>query len=45
VKFQFLHKKFMEHFPRKKINVWKYKWPHDTCRSWNKKVWSLAIWL
>jgi hypothetical protein len=25
VKFQFLHKKFMEHFPRKKINVWKYK--------------------
>jgi hypothetical protein len=25
VKFQFLHKKFMEHFPMKKINVWKYK--------------------
>jgi hypothetical protein len=30
VKFQFPHKKSMEHFPRKKVNVQKYKCPHDT---------------
>jgi hypothetical protein len=33
VKFQFSHKKCMEHFPRKKVNVQKYKFPHDTCPS------------
>jgi hypothetical protein len=31
VKFQFPHKKCMENFPRKKVNVQKYKCPHDTC--------------
>jgi hypothetical protein len=30
VKFQFPHKKCMEHFPRKKVNVKRYKCPHDT---------------
>jgi hypothetical protein len=30
VKFQFPHKKCMENFPRKKVNVQKYKYPHDT---------------
>jgi hypothetical protein len=30
VKFQFPHKKCMENFPRKKVNVQKYKCPHDT---------------
>jgi hypothetical protein len=30
MKFQFPHKKCMEHFPRKKLNVQKYKCPHDT---------------
>jgi hypothetical protein len=38
VKFQFPHKKCMEHFPRKKVNVQKYKCPHDTFPSLNKKV-------
>jgi hypothetical protein len=33
VKFQFPHKNCMEHFPRKKVNVQKYKFPHDTCPS------------
>jgi hypothetical protein len=33
VKFQFAHKKCMEHFPRNKVNVQKYKCPHDTCSS------------
>jgi hypothetical protein len=33
VKFQFPHKKCMEHFPRKKILVQRYKCPHDTCSS------------
>jgi hypothetical protein len=33
VKFQFPHKKCMEHFPRKKVNIQKYKCPHDTCPS------------
>jgi hypothetical protein len=33
VKFQFPHKKCMEHLPRKKVNVQKYKCPHDTCTS------------
>jgi hypothetical protein len=31
VKFQFPHKKCMEHFPRKKVNVQKYNFPHETC--------------
>jgi hypothetical protein len=30
VKFQFPHKKCMEHFPRKKVNIQRYKCPHDT---------------
>jgi hypothetical protein len=30
MKFQFPHKKCMEHFPRKKIYIRKYKCPHDT---------------
>jgi hypothetical protein len=30
VKFQFPHKKYMEHITRKKVNVQKYKCPHDT---------------
>jgi hypothetical protein len=30
VKFQFPHKKCMEHFQRKKVNIQKYKFPHDT---------------
>jgi hypothetical protein len=30
VKFQFPHKKCMEHFLRKKVKVQKYKCPHDT---------------
>jgi hypothetical protein len=33
VKFQFPHKKCMDHFPRKKVNIQKYKRPHDTCPS------------
>jgi hypothetical protein len=33
VKFQFPHKKCMEHFPMKKINIQKYKLPHYTCPS------------
>jgi hypothetical protein len=33
VKFQFPHKKCMEHFPRKNMNAQKYKFPHDTCPS------------
>jgi hypothetical protein len=33
VKFQFPQKKCMEHFPRKKVNVQKYKCAHDTCPS------------
>jgi hypothetical protein len=45
VKFQLRHMKFMEHFPRKKVNIQKYKCPHDTCPSGKKKVRSLAIWL
>ena len=31
VKFQFPHKKCMEHFIRKKIMVQRHKCPHDTC--------------
>jgi hypothetical protein len=38
VKFQFPYKKCMEHFPRKRVNVQKYKCPHDTCPYLNKKV-------
>jgi hypothetical protein len=30
VKFQFPHKKCMEHFSRKKVNFKRYKFPHDT---------------
>jgi hypothetical protein len=30
VKLQFPHKKCMEQFPRKNVNVQKYKCPHDT---------------
>jgi hypothetical protein len=30
MKFQFPHKKCMENFPRKNVNVQKYKCPHDT---------------
>jgi hypothetical protein len=30
MKYQFPHKKCMEHFPRKKMNIQKYKCPHDT---------------
>jgi hypothetical protein len=30
MKFQFPHKKCMEHFPRKKMNIQKYKCPHNT---------------
>jgi hypothetical protein len=30
VKFQFPHKKCVEHFPRKKVNDQRYKCPHDT---------------
>jgi hypothetical protein len=33
VKFQFPHKKCMEHFPRTKVIVQKDKCPHDTCPS------------
>jgi hypothetical protein len=33
VKFQFPHKKCMEHFTRKKVNAHRYKFPHDTCPS------------
>jgi hypothetical protein len=33
VKFQFPYKKCMVHFPRKKVNVQRYKCPHDTCPS------------
>jgi hypothetical protein len=33
VKFQFPHKKCMEHFPRKNVIIQKYKFPHDTCSS------------
>jgi hypothetical protein len=33
VKFPFPHKKCMEHFPRNKVNVHKYKCPHYTCPS------------
>jgi hypothetical protein len=35
----------MEQFPRKNVNVQKYKCPHDTFPSWINKVKSLAIWL
>jgi hypothetical protein len=38
VKFQFPHKKCMEHFPRRKINVHRYKFPHETHPSCRKKV-------
>jgi hypothetical protein len=38
VKFQFPHKKCMKNFPRKKVNVQKYKCPHDTCPSRKKNV-------
>jgi hypothetical protein len=30
VKFQFPQKKCMDHFPRKKVNIQRYKCPHDT---------------
>jgi hypothetical protein len=30
VKFQFPYKKCMEHFPRKKVNIQRYKYPHGT---------------
>jgi hypothetical protein len=30
VKFQFPHKKCMDHLPRKKVNIHKYKCPRDT---------------
>jgi hypothetical protein len=43
VKFQFPHKKSMEHLSRKKVNFWKYKCPHGTFPSQNKKVRSLAM--
>jgi hypothetical protein len=33
VKFQFPHKKCIENFPRKKVNIQKYKYPHDTLPS------------
>jgi hypothetical protein len=33
----------MEHITRKKVNVQKYKCPHDTFPSWNNKVWILSI--
>jgi hypothetical protein len=33
VKFQFPHKKCMEHFPRKKVNIQRYKCHNDTCPS------------
>jgi hypothetical protein len=33
VKFQFPHKKCMEHFPSKKVNILRYKFPRDTCPS------------
>jgi hypothetical protein len=33
VKFKFPHKKCMEHFPRKHMNVQRYKHPHHTCPS------------
>jgi hypothetical protein len=33
MKFQFPHKKCMDHFPRKRVNVQKYKCHHDTCPS------------
>jgi hypothetical protein len=33
VKCQFAHKKSVELFPRKTINIQKYKCPHDTCSS------------
>ena len=33
VKFQFPHKKCMEHFPRKKIVGQRYKFPHEHCSS------------
>jgi hypothetical protein len=32
-KFQFPYKKCMEHVLRKKVNVQRYKFPHDTCPS------------
>jgi hypothetical protein len=38
VNFQFPHKKCMENFSRKKINVQNYKFPHDTCPSRRKKI-------
>jgi hypothetical protein len=37
VKFQFPHKKCMEHFPMKKLNVQTYKCPHDTCHLERKR--------
>jgi hypothetical protein len=45
VKFQFPHKKCMENFQRKKVNVQRYKCPHYTCPSLSNKVKSLATWL
>jgi hypothetical protein len=45
VKFQFPHKKCMEHFQRTKVNVQRYKCPHDTCPSLSNKVKGLATWL
>jgi hypothetical protein len=31
MKFQFPHKRCMENFTRKKVNIQRYKFPHDTC--------------
>jgi hypothetical protein len=33
VKLQFPHEKCIEHFPRKKVNIQKFKCPHDSCPS------------
>jgi hypothetical protein len=33
MKFQFPHKKCMEHFPKKRVNIHRYKCPDDTCPS------------
>jgi hypothetical protein len=43
MKFQFAHKKCMEHFPRKKMNVQKYKCPHKTFPSLSNNLKILAI--
>jgi hypothetical protein len=37
-KFQFSHKKCIEHFPKLKIIIQKYKCPHDTFPSLKKNV-------